>query len=76
MSAIGLAFAMSIENRISYVASPCVRNCCLDENEVCMGCGRHINEILAWHQSSGKEREEILAQARRRLIQKPERYKK
>ncbi len=48
------------------VPSPCVRNCCLDENDVCMGCGRHIDEIVAWHQATAEEREEILAIARQR----------
>jgi uncharacterized protein len=28
-------------------ASPCIRNCCLDAAEVCLGCGRHLQEIIA-----------------------------
>ena len=28
------------------LASPCVRNCCLDEDNVCMGCGRSLDEIV------------------------------
>lgn len=27
--------------------SPCVRICKLDARQVCIGCGRHINEIIA-----------------------------
>ncbi|MGH8051713.1 MAG: DUF1289 domain-containing protein [Methylococcales bacterium] len=49
------------------LASPCVRNCCLDEGDVCMGCGRHIDEILAWQQASNQEREEIILLAHQRL---------
>ncbi|MUH72643.1 DUF1289 domain-containing protein [Psychrosphaera haliotis] len=30
------------------VSSPCIRNCCLDEKNVCIGCYRDINEIMAW----------------------------
>jgi predicted Fe-S protein YdhL (DUF1289 family) len=30
------------------IASPCVRNCCLNTDDICIGCFRHINEILAW----------------------------
>jgi predicted Fe-S protein YdhL (DUF1289 family) len=30
------------------VSSPCVRNCCLNAEDICIGCFRHINEILAW----------------------------
>lgn len=47
-------------------ASPCVRNCCLDEQDVCLGCGRHIDEILRWRESGPAERETILAQASQR----------
>ena len=30
------------------LASPCVRNCCLDDDNVCLGCGRSLDEIVAW----------------------------
>ena len=29
-------------------ASPCVRNCCLDKKDVCIGCGRTVDEIIRW----------------------------
>jgi len=48
-------------------ASPCVRDCCLDEAEVCMGCGRSLQEILRWHAAPHEEREAILAAAKLRL---------
>ena len=28
--------------------NPCVSNCCLDHDEVCLGCFRTLNEILQW----------------------------
>ena len=74
-SAIGLAFVMTIENKIDTVASPCVRDCCLDENDVCMGCGRHIDEILVWHQATGDERQDIIALALQRLKQRADRQR-
>ncbi|KFN42562.1 DUF1289 domain-containing protein [Arenimonas oryziterrae] len=43
--------------------SPCVRNCCLDESDVCLGCGRHIDEILRWQQATAEERTTILGLA-------------
>ncbi len=49
------------------VASPCVRNCCLDDDDVCLGCGRTIQEILAWQQGSDSERREIIVRSRERL---------
>jgi predicted Fe-S protein YdhL (DUF1289 family) len=44
-----------------------VRNCCLDARDICAGCGRHLDEILAWHRADTSERERILARARARL---------
>jgi predicted Fe-S protein YdhL (DUF1289 family) len=51
----------------STLASPCVRNCCLDEQDICLGCGRELKEILRWQAASDDERETILAAARIRL---------
>lgn len=48
------------------VQSPCVRNCCLDENDVCLGCGRQLQEILNWQQATDAERAAILVLARER----------
>ena len=50
--------------------SPCVRNCCLDDNDVCLGCGRALDEILRWHQATASERDVILAAAAQRLRQR------
>lgn len=47
--------------------SPCVRNCCLDpRNDVCLGCFRSLDEIVAWQDSDDAQREAILARARQR----------
>ncbi|MDN3685302.1 DUF1289 domain-containing protein [Vibrio sinaloensis] len=27
--------------------NPCVRNCCLNERDICLGCGRTLQEIFA-----------------------------
>ena len=50
--------------------SPCVRDCCLDEHDVCMGCGRTLAEILRWHAASEEEREAILVTARARVAER------
>jgi predicted Fe-S protein YdhL (DUF1289 family) len=49
------------------LASPCVRNCCLDEDNVCMGCGRSLREIVAWGTASDAVKTAILACSRERL---------
>jgi|JI7StandDraft_1071085.scaffolds.fasta_scaffold02258_7 predicted Fe-S protein YdhL (DUF1289 family) len=51
-------------------ASPCIRHCCLDLYDVCVGCGRHINEITSWQRSSDDEKRAILARCQQRLQQR------
>lgn len=43
------------------VSSPCVRNCCLDENDICLGCNRSLTEICAWSGATDAEKRDILA---------------
>ena len=47
--------------------SPCVRNCCLDDAEVCLGCGRTLDEILEWHQATAPRRHAILETSTQRM---------
>ena len=46
--------------------SPCVRDCCLNVNDVCLGCYRTISEIISWGQSNNEERKTILLMAKQR----------
>lgn len=48
-------------------ASPCVRNCCLDEADICLGCGRHLEEIIQWSSADDARRLQIRAAAGRRI---------
>jgi predicted Fe-S protein YdhL (DUF1289 family) len=57
------------------VASPCVRNCCLDERDVCLGCGRSLDEIRAWSESGDAERQNILERAAVRRAEREARYR-
>ncbi|PHS66657.1 MAG: DUF1289 domain-containing protein [Thalassobium sp.] len=41
-------------------ASPCIRNCCLDNDDICMGCYRSLREILIWQAASAEEKHKIL----------------
>jgi predicted Fe-S protein YdhL (DUF1289 family) len=38
------------------VASPCIRLCTLDDQDVCLGCFRSMAEICAWSRASNDER--------------------
>lgn len=43
------------------VESPCVACCRLDADKVCIGCYRHITEIVDWNRRSDDENMQILA---------------
>jgi len=51
------------------IEQPCVRNCCLDQQDVCLGCGRALSEITGWHQASLDEKQRILQRAQQRLAE-------
>jgi len=40
--------------------SPCVRNCCLNKDDICIGCLRTLDEIKDWATVSEEAREEII----------------
>lgn len=42
------------------VRSPCVSICCLDENDICIGCHRSGDEITQWSQLTNDERLDVL----------------
>ncbi len=50
--------------------SPCKRNCCLDQDDICLGCGRSLAEITGWHQANTLQKQQILALAETRLTAK------
>jgi uncharacterized protein len=48
------------------VQSPCVRDCCLDDDLTCLGCFRSIEEIKEWGMANDHRRRIILATAKKR----------
>lgn len=40
--------------------SPCVARCGLNDEDYCMGCFRHIDEIVAWRDASDAEQAAII----------------
>ncbi|MGD0501222.1 MAG: DUF1289 domain-containing protein [Steroidobacteraceae bacterium] len=46
--------------------SPCIRNCCLDDDDTCLGCFRSLEEIKEWGTAGDSERLIILQNAERR----------
>jgi uncharacterized protein len=51
---------------IEDVPSPCIRTCCLDDDEICIGCGRSLAEIVGWNEAEPHERRRICERARLR----------
>ncbi|MEN0037768.1 MAG: DUF1289 domain-containing protein [Cellvibrio sp.] len=51
------------------VESPCVRNCCLNEADVCVGCFRTLHDITRWSVVSDATKLEILHSAAERREQ-------
>lgn len=49
-----------------FVPSPCISECCLNEDDVCVGCFRHVDEITGWHSASNVRRKEIIANTEKR----------
>ncbi len=50
------------------ITSPCVRRCCLDTDDMCLGCFRLIDEIMNWSYTSNIEKQAILHQAEKRKM--------
>ncbi len=56
------------------LASPCVRICCLDDDNVCIGCGRTLDEIRRWSEMPEWDKREVLRQAAERRAARQARY--
>jgi uncharacterized protein len=46
--------------------SPCIRNCCLDDDLTCLGCFRSLEEIKEWGVVDNQRRRIILQNAQQR----------
>ncbi|WP_416421874.1 DUF1289 domain-containing protein [Pseudomonas sp. App30] len=48
------------------VPSPCISLCRLDEQKVCKGCFRHVEDIREWRSADDARRRQICDQAAER----------
>lgn len=53
---------------MSYIQSPCSNNCCLDPDDICLGCFRSVEEIMQWASTdtSSQQKQQILINAKQR----------
>jgi len=63
-------------NKPSIIESPCIRNCCLDDQDICMGCFRHLNEITSWAAADDETKTNILEKCCRRKLQYQQKWQK
>jgi hypothetical protein len=56
------------------VASPCRRLCTLDDDDVCVGCGRTITEICGWSALDEAGKRRVVEAANARLEEYRRRY--
>ncbi|MCQ8104293.1 DUF1289 domain-containing protein [Methylomonas sp. SURF-2] len=61
--------AWTVAEESENIPSPCVRNCCLDEQDICLGCFRSLSEICGWSQADTPLRKQFLANANQRRQQ-------
>ena len=60
---------------LTAVPSPCVRVCCLDDDDICLGCYRALKEIVGWSAADDAEKTEILIRCRARYTAHYERLR-
>jgi uncharacterized protein len=48
------------------LSTPCIRNCCLTDDDICLGCFRSLNEISLWTKVDENTRHDILINAEKR----------
>lgn len=57
---------MSEEKKPSPVASPCISVCYLDDDGLCEGCYRTVDEIAEWIQMSNDDKRAVLVKCNER----------
>ena len=45
------------------VPSPCIRHCCLNGDDICLGCFRSLTEIVQWGEADSQLRRVIIVNA-------------
>ena len=52
---------------MGHVNSPCINICKLDENKICIGCYRTLDEIANWTKYTDEEQQNIINQVQNRI---------
>ena len=57
------------------IPSPCIRNCCLDDEDICLGCFRSVQEVIAWADADNVTRQVVLDNCNSRRVAYRQKYK-
>lgn len=58
---------MNPQSGLATVPSPCIRHCTLNDEDVCVGCGRTLADITSWTKMSEQEKAACVERAQARL---------
>lgn len=61
---------LSMNNPPLAAQSPCIRNCCLDDKDMCLGCFRMLDEILIWSNATAQQQFDIVQSCEARKLSK------
>lgn len=53
--------------KVTLAESPCIRKCTLNEQSICVGCGRSLTDITSWSSASESARQQIIELSKARL---------
>lgn len=56
-----------MENLESEPASPCLRQCQLSERQICVNCGRTVDEISGWRAMTVEQKQTCIEAAAARV---------
>ncbi len=56
------------------VNNPCIRQCCLSKEDICLGCFRSFNDMRLWNKASIEEKEEMMQIAETRKMEHAIKY--
>ncbi len=48
------------------INKPCIKKCCLNEDDVCLGCFRTFEDMRQWHKANIEEKTQMLKVAQGR----------
>jgi len=60
----------------SPISSPCIRNCCLNEEDICVGCFRSLAEVVGWADANNGMRKSIMDNTKARRATYYAKYKR